>query len=158
VSHVSIAQPLSTSRETARSLALVELWFAVEVEVAQRLLPNGSIPGAASPDCAKERAANSSIIVRLNIAPAVSASRVHIALRLGEREIDLGGSDVDVTLTHGPRMAHVDAHARGAAPPLLSISIELGSGRVVFARSNIPFGLGLPGGTYNPPQVIIEWE
>jgi len=158
VSQLSAAQTLSPSRETVRSPALVELLFAVESEVAQRLLPNGLIPGAALPDCGREIAANAAFAVRLKAVTAGSGSHLQIALRLGEREIDLGGREVDVTTTRGPRMVHVDAHERDSLRPVLSISIELGSGRVVFARSTMPAEFALPGGTYNPPQVAFEWE
>lgn len=155
MSHVSIAQPPSPPPTITRSPARVELRFGVEANAARRLLSRGLNAEIPPRECDSKGAA---ITLQLKIAPAGFPSHVRVAAWLAEQELALVSREVDVTITHGPRMVHVDAHERGSHRIALSISLEHDSGRVVFAQSNIPAEVGLPGGTYEPPAVAIQWE
>jgi hypothetical protein len=158
VSHVSIAHPLTPPRETTRSPALVELRFAIEAEVAQRLVRSGSNPTPRLNDSENLGQPSSAIVVRLHREQGASRGHLEIGLRLDLKEIGFGAREVDVTIMHGLRMVHLDAYRPGAAQPLLSISIERETGRTAFTRSTIPAELGLRGGTYDPAQAAIVWE
>ncbi len=158
MSQISVAQPWKSDTVTGALPELVELRYGIEAPVAAGLLKNASPAGGENGLPAEIVAGEPALVVRLHPPRSGAAeAQLRAFVLTNGAEVEIARFDVEVFIERGPCMVHLDAHAHAVPRPILSMSMERETGRIVFARSSIVAILGLRGGTYDPPHAMIDW-